>query len=72
MWLGRIATSQPLNCRSKSATRFWLGADGNTALLEHPAVITLGRYADPAHVLLPMPALRTRGIEVCRTSRGGT
>lgn len=40
-------------------------------LLAHPPVITLGRRADPAHVLLPEATLRARGIALARTDRGG-
>ena len=40
-------------------------------LLEHPPVITLGRRADPAHILAPAEVLAREGIEVRRTERGG-
>lgn len=40
-------------------------------LLEHPPVITLGRSADPAHLLEGPAALRRRGIDVREASRGG-
>ena len=40
-------------------------------LLEHPAVLTLGRHADPAHVLATADELAARGIEVIRVERGG-
>jgi lipoyl(octanoyl) transferase len=39
--------------------------------LEHPSVITLGRSADEAHVLLDEGGRAARGIEVHRTGRGG-
>jgi lipoate-protein ligase B len=39
--------------------------------LEHDPVITLGRRARPEHLLLQAADLATRGIEVCRASRGG-
>jgi lipoate-protein ligase B len=40
-------------------------------LLEHPAVLTLGRHADETHVLAPPDELQRRGIEVIRVERGG-
>ena len=40
-------------------------------LLEHEAVVTLGRGADPAHVLLDRERLGRLGIELCETGRGG-
>jgi lipoyl(octanoyl) transferase len=40
-------------------------------LLEHPAVLTLGRTSDPAHILAGPETLAERGIEVVRIERGG-
>jgi lipoate-protein ligase B len=40
-------------------------------LLEHSPVITLGRSANTANLLVPEDVLRRRGIEVHRTERGG-
>jgi len=40
-------------------------------LLEHEPVITLGRRADPAHILADAEVLQCEGITVCRTERGG-
>lgn len=40
-------------------------------LLEHAPTITLGRRADPAHVLASREALEARGIAVCEADRGG-
>lgn len=40
-------------------------------LVEHPAVLTLGRQADPAHVRATPDALAARGIELIRVERGG-
>jgi lipoate-protein ligase B len=40
-------------------------------LLEHHPVITLGRSAQPTHVLAAEPELVRRGVELHRASRGG-
>jgi lipoyl(octanoyl) transferase len=40
-------------------------------LLEHPAVLTLGRQSDPTHVLASTATLAERGIELIRAERGG-
>jgi lipoyl(octanoyl) transferase len=40
-------------------------------LCEHDPVITLGRRADPRHVLLPAAELERRGIALRAASRGG-
>lgn len=40
-------------------------------LLEHPPVVTLGRGADPSHLLFPPEELRRRGVEVFESPRGG-
>jgi lipoate-protein ligase B len=40
-------------------------------LLQHPAVITLGRGAHEEHLLLDRQALEARGVQVRETARGG-
>jgi lipoyl(octanoyl) transferase len=40
-------------------------------VLEHPAVLTLGRNADPAHVLASPDELARAGIELIPVERGG-
>ena len=40
-------------------------------LLEHPAVLTLGRQADINHILATAEELESRGVEVIRVERGG-
>jgi lipoyl(octanoyl) transferase len=40
-------------------------------LLEHPAVLTLGRQSDPAHIRVSDDDLAQRGIETIRVERGG-
>ena len=45
--------------------------DDTLLLLTHPPVITLGRGADPGHVLVDDATLEAAGIEVHAASRGG-
>jgi lipoate-protein ligase B len=45
--------------------------DDRLLLLEHDAVLTLGRQADERHVLASPKELGRRGIEVIRVERGG-
>jgi lipoyl(octanoyl) transferase len=40
-------------------------------LVEHPAVLTLGRQADETHILASPDELERRGIDVVRVERGG-
>jgi len=71
-WLGRVPYERAQQLQEQIRDEILAGQRREMLLLlEHPAVITLGRHADPAHVLLPMPTLHSRGIDVCRTSRGG-
>jgi lipoate-protein ligase B len=41
-------------------------------LVEHLPVVTLGRSADQAHLLVPREALAARGIDVFSVERGGS
>jgi lipoyl(octanoyl) transferase len=72
IWLGRrhfagaYALQQQLHARRRA------GAIGDVALLlEHEPVITLGRGSQQEHVLLSASALRSRGLELIQTDRGG-
>ena len=71
-WLGRIAYRdawdlQKRLARARAADRF----GDQLLLLEHPAVLTLGRGADESHVLATAAELDARGIELLRVERGG-
>lgn len=40
-------------------------------LLEHFAVVTLGKHANLHHLLLDSPSLNARGVALCASDRGG-
>jgi lipoyl(octanoyl) transferase len=71
-WLGRIDYRAAWDLQHRLAAE---RADGlipdRLLLVEHPAVLTLGRQADDSHVLASPKELRRRGIEVVRVERGG-
>jgi len=71
-WLGRIEyrTAWALQKRLAAARASDRIGD-QLLLLEHPAVLTLGRTSDPAHILATPEALAARGIDVVRIERGG-
>ncbi len=71
-WLGRIGYRDVLDLQKRLARARADGSIGDQLLLlEHPAVLTLGRGADESHVLAPPALLEARGIEVLRVERGG-
>ena len=71
-WLGRVAYRDAWDLQKRLAAARADGRIGDQLLLlEHPAVLTLGRQADEAHVLATAEELRRRGIEVLRVERGG-
>jgi lipoyl(octanoyl) transferase len=71
-WLGRVAYADAHAMQKRLVDERAAGAIGDQLLLlEHPAVLTLGRHADPAHVLASAEDLAARGIEVVRVERGG-
>jgi len=71
-WLGRADYRSVWDLQKRLAAA---RADGEIAdrllLVEHPAVLTLGRHADERHVLAPPDELARRGIDVLRVERGG-
>ena len=71
-WLGTIPYRDAWDLQKRLAAARASGAIGDQLLLlEHPAVLTLGRQADESHVLAPAPLLEARGIELLRVERGG-
>jgi len=71
-WLGRIAYRDAWALQKRLVEARAAGQIPDTLLLlEHDAVLTLGRNADDAHVLARPSELRRRGVEVIRVERGG-
>ncbi|MDA8237672.1 MAG: lipoyl(octanoyl) transferase LipB, partial [Chloroflexi bacterium] len=72
-WLGRIAYREAWALQQALAAARAAGDldEDQLLLLEHDAVLTLGRHASEAHVLALPELLAARGIEVVRVERGG-
>jgi lipoate-protein ligase B len=71
-WLGRVAYREAWELQKRLARARAAGEIGDQLLLlEHPAVLTLGRNAEEGHVLAPEASLTARGIELLRVERGG-
>ena len=69
---GLVAYGDALALQDELVAARRAGAAPDTlVLLEHPAVVTLGRAADPANVLLDRRRLAERGIALFETGRGG-
>jgi lipoate-protein ligase B len=71
-WLGRVAYRDAWERQHElvdARARDRIG--DQLLLLEHPAVLTLGRQADESHVRVPAAELDARGIELIRVERGG-
>ena len=70
--LGRISYAEGLDIQARVVAARKAGRIGDTLLLlEHPAVITLGRNASRANVLAGNEWLAARGVEVHEVNRGG-
>jgi lipoate-protein ligase B len=71
-WLGRADYRSVWALQKQLAAARADGAIGDRLLLvEHPAVLTLGRQADESHVLAAPAELAAREIELIRVERGG-
>ncbi len=72
-WLGRIAYREAWGLQQALASARAGGAlaEDQLLLLEHDAVLTLGRHASDGHVIAPPELIAARGIEVVRVERGG-
>ena len=72
VYLGRVAYRAGLELQARLVELRKAGAIGDVlVMLEHPPVLTLGRNAGRANVLLSDDELRARGVELVETNRGG-
>jgi lipoyl(octanoyl) transferase len=72
LWLGRVGYRNGLRMQQQMVELRKSGAIGDVlVMLEHPAVLTLGRNAGREHVLLDDAALAARGVQLVETNRGG-
>jgi lipoate-protein ligase B len=72
VWLGRRSYREVWAIQRELAAARADGTIGDRLLLvEHEAVLTLGRNADASHVLAAPDELARRGIDVIRVERGG-
>ena len=71
-WLGRIAYPEAYALQRRLVDERAAGLiPDQLLLLEHPAVLTLGKRSDPAHILATTEELERRGIAIEQTERGG-
>jgi lipoyl(octanoyl) transferase len=71
-WLGRSPYREVwARQRDLAAARAGGHAPDTLLLVEHPAVLTLGRHASPEHIITSPEELARRGVEVIRVERGG-
>src|SRR5947207_8425230 len=71
-WLGRMAYREAWALQKQLVAERASGQiDDRLLLLEHPAVVTIGKHGDEAHVLASPAELERRGVEVLRVERGG-
>jgi lipoyl(octanoyl) transferase len=71
-WLGRVDYRAAHTLQKRLVEERAAGRIGDRLLLlEHPAVLTLGRHSDPSHILASPEELSSRGIGVVRIERGG-
>ena len=71
-WLGRVDYREAWALQRRLAAQRADDVIGDQLLLlEHPAVLTLGRHAAPSHVRASADELERRGIELIRVERGG-
>lgn len=71
-WLGRVRYAEAHALQERLVAARIAGAVGDTLLLlEHPPVITLGRSAESANVLLTEEQRQKLGVDLHATGRGG-
>jgi lipoyl(octanoyl) transferase len=71
-WLGRVPFAAAAREQERLREMVLAGDGPETLLLcEHPPVVTLGRSANPAHLLASPGEFARRGVDVMAASRGG-
>ena len=70
-WLGRVSFAETVALQEQLRRDVIAGGPETLLLLEHDAVITLGRSAVAANVLVDDGELGRRGVALHRASRGG-
>jgi len=72
MWLGRRRYEPVLTFMQSLQKERQQGRIADSVLfVEHEPVVTLGRAAQPSHVLFPRAALERQGVDLVETGRGG-
>jgi lipoyl(octanoyl) transferase len=69
-WLGTVGYRQAVSLQEHLRQGVLAGGPEHLLLIEHPPVVTLGRSAQPEHLLRPAE-LAARGIAIERSTRGG-
>jgi lipoyl(octanoyl) transferase len=70
--LGRLEYGAALEVQKETERAVLSGAQPDTLLLvEHPHVLTIGRRATHAGIIVPQDILEARGVSVFETNRGG-
>ena len=70
-WLGSLRYGDALERQLAALEERRRGGPDRLLLVEHPAVITLGRSARPQHLRSAPAALAARGVELFEVARGG-
>lgn len=69
--LGRMDYLSAWEVQKQVAESVIQGADDTLIFVEHEPVLTLGASFHESNLLLPVAEYERRGIQVCRTDRGG-
>ena len=71
-WRGTVPYADGLTLQDERAEAVRRGgSQGSLILLEHPPVLTDGRFGKGGNFLLPEDEIKRRGVEIHRTGRGG-
>ena len=71
-WRGTVPYADGLTLQDERADSVKKGGSpGSLILLEHPPVLTDGRFGKGGNFLLPEDEIKRRGVEIHRTGRGG-